>query len=77
MWAVRARAARGILVLALALAGLGAAAPSLWHGSAGHSRASAHHPAASAHHPAVRRAFSAGAGSATFGVQANRMPWMY
>ena len=61
----RARAARGILVLALALGGVGTAAMmSLGHGAAGH-------PQASAHHQAGRRTLSAAA------APPNSRPWMY
>ena len=66
----RARAAHGILVPALVLAGLGAAAPaSPGHGSAGHVHASAHQPADSL-------ALSAGADSMT-SCNTHSRPWMY
>jgi hypothetical protein len=66
---VRARATRGILVLALMLGSLGAAALALpGHGSAGH--------AASAHQPADSLALSAGADSMS-SYNTYRRPWMY
>ena len=67
---VRARAQRGILVLALALGGLGAAALTLpGHGSAGHVPASTHQPAGSHVHPTV-------AGPTT-STKALTRPWMW
>jgi hypothetical protein len=67
---VRAWAARGIVVLALVLGGLGAAASaSPGHGSAGHFQASAHQPADS---PAL----SAAADSKGSG-HIKRLPWMF
>jgi hypothetical protein len=67
---VRARATRGILVLALVLGGLGAAASALpGHVSTGHVQASAHQPADSL-------ALSAAAASISSG-QTIRLPWMY
>ncbi len=67
---VRVRATRGILVLALALGGLGAAVVALpGHGGTGRVPASSHHPADS---PAA----STGANSTTAFYMAPR-PWMY
>jgi hypothetical protein len=67
---VRARAQRGILVLALGLGGLGAAALTLpGHASAGHVHASTHQPAG-------RPVVSTATGSTT-SVKAVPRPWMY
>lgn len=71
MGTARSRATRGILVLALALGGLGAAAlASQAHGGAGHVHASAHQPADSL-------ALPAGTALMRSSVTARGLPWMW